>query len=455
MSAARPKITISDEHIPERMTHAARNRLLWLLVITAAVIGAYANSLQGPFIFDDVGSITDNASIRHLGTAFVPAHGSGQTVEARPILNLSLAFNYAIGGSEVKSYHVLNLLIHLAAALCLFELLRLSFNLPSLRKRPRDGPTIAGVTALLWGVHPLQSEWPNTLSNAPTRSRLLFPRKLHISLVRSEDDPNPGLWRFLSVVCVFLGIGTKEIMITAVPLLTLFEATFFSTTFTAAFKKHRLYYLGLGVRSSLGVLLASTGGNRSGSIGFGIGISPFKYFLTQPQAILTYLKLCFFPYPLILDYGAEWVVNPLSVAPFALLVAVLLAASILAVVRFPRSGFIAVWFWVILAPTSSLIPGNRQTIAEHRMYLPLAAVLLGLVIMAAKLLSRKQLIGFALSLAVVFATLTALRNRDYTDLISLWGDTVTHRPNNPYALNNYGYALASVGRTSEAAAALQ
>jgi hypothetical protein len=111
---------------------------------------AYANSWRGVFIFDDQQSIGDNPTIQHLtalGTVLSPP-GDGATVQGRPVLNLSFAVNYAMGGLNVIGYHAVNLAIHLGACLALFGLVR--------RTVKSDG--IAFSVALLWAVHPLQTE---------------------------------------------------------------------------------------------------------------------------------------------------------------------------------------------------------------------------------------------------------------------------------------------------------
>ncbi len=85
------------------------NKGVWLAaaVLVLSALAAYRNSFDGPFIFDDDLCITDNPSIRHLWpitTALCPPAGSA-TVSERPVLNLSLAINYALGGVDVRGYH--------------------------------------------------------------------------------------------------------------------------------------------------------------------------------------------------------------------------------------------------------------------------------------------------------------------------------------------------------------
>src|SRR5688500_8883289 len=94
-------------------------------IVLAAVI-AYHGSLGAPFFFDDVIAITNNPSIRSLwpitDVLSPPTDGGGAT--GRPIVNLSLALNHALGGNDVRGYHLFNLIVHSIAALALFGLVR-------------------------------------------------------------------------------------------------------------------------------------------------------------------------------------------------------------------------------------------------------------------------------------------------------------------------------------------
>ena len=90
--------------------------------------------------------------------------------------------------------------------------------------------------------------------------------------------------------------------------------------------------------------------------------------------IVTYLKLCFWPWPLSIAYPLDVVRRPAEVSLEAALVLSLLRAHRVGAVRRPRSAVPAACFFMILAPTSSFIPIIFEAAAEKRMYLPLAAV---------------------------------------------------------------------------------
>ena len=102
-------------------------------------------------------------------------------------------------------------------------------------------------------------------------------------------------------------------------------------------------------------------------------MSSWDYAMTQFGAIVGYLRLCFWPSPLVFDYGIPVARTPLEIVPYAALILCLLIVTGEAL-RWRASGFAGLSFFVILAPTSTIVPLATQPIAEHRMYLPLAAV---------------------------------------------------------------------------------
>ena len=106
-----------------------------------------------------------------------------------------------------------------------------------------------------------------------------------------------------------------------------------------------------------------------------------------------YLSLAVWPHPLIFDYGTQWVQNSWTIVAPALVVALLAAGTGYALLRRPALGFAGVFFFAILAPTS-LVPGNRQTLAEQRMYLALAPLIITVRTWGGLWLGRKSLVLF-------------------------------------------------------------
>jgi len=175
--------------------------------------------------------------------------------------------------------------------------------------------------------------------------------------------------------------------------------------------------------------------------------------LTQFPAVVHYLKLSLWPHPLVFYYEVRWLPFA-AVARDAAIVALLAGTTLVGLWRRSAWGFLGAWFFAILSPTS-LVPGMSQTLAEHRMYLPLAAVCAGVVMLGRRLLTRWRwaLVGYGMVLLAAAAglgALTARRNEIYRNEVALWGDTVAKVPVNPYSQNNLGIALAAAGRPAEA-----
>ncbi len=433
------------------------------VAIVVCGLVSYHNSFSVPFLFDDVASIVENPTIRHLwpiGLVLAP-QGTGITVAGRPIVNLSLAINYALGGLDTGGYHALNLLVHIFAGLVLFGIVRRTLLLPGLNQRfGAAALPLALATALLWTVHPLQTESVTyVIQRAESIMGLLYLLTLY-GAIRAAPSANPGRWYAVSVIACLLGMAGKEVMVTAPLMVFLYDRTFLSGSFAQAWRKRRGFYLALaGTWLLLGYLLIIAG-NRGRSAGFGIGIAWDRYAFTQFRSVTDYLLLSAWPHPLVLDYGVRLVRDFSEAAPYALVIGPLLIATGWALWRRPALGFLGAWFFGILAPSSGLVPVATESMAEHRMYLPLAAVIvlavLGAFLLGNRLLATRQdlrpwtgwgLLGTVTCLGML---LTVQRNNDYRSALAIWQDTVAKFPDNPRSHYNLAMALADAGRTGYA-----
>jgi tetratricopeptide (TPR) repeat protein len=465
----------------ERLHPSATSRrevFLGALLIVSAIALAYANSLRGPFVYDDKTSITYNESIRQLWPVSNLLHppGNGATVSGRPVLNATFALNYAFGGLNPVGYHVTNILIHALAALTLFGLLRRTLRLPTIPTRLRDvAAPVATVISLLWALHPLHTEAVTYLAQRAESLMSLFylltlycfvrgveaapdGRAVTGSSAASEDTfarthaPQPRrVWLLLAWIACLLGMATKENMVSAPLIVFLYDRAFISGGVVMAWRRRRSFYVALlGTWIVLGALVASTGGDRGGSAGVDVGVSFLAYALTQFPALVRYGVLTVWPHPLVFDYGPFFIHHVGSVAWEAAIVLSVIAASLYAFVRAPKVGFLAALAFAVLAPTS-LVPGTTQMIVEHRMYLPLAAVLC-LAAPLAALSPRRLLAVVAVLVALGLGLVTAGRNRAYDSELRLWADTVAKRPDSAVAHSSYGAALKEAGHAPEAIA---
>jgi tetratricopeptide (TPR) repeat protein len=231
----------------------------------------------------------------------------------------------------------------------------------------------------------------------------------------------------------------------------LYDRTFVAGSFRDAWRSRRRYYLCLASTwILLGSLVVSMGGNRGKAAGFDTITTPWFYALTQCKALVRYLSLAFWPHPLVFDYGSAVVTSAGDVAAQAGLLLALLAATVLALRFWPALGFLGAWFFLILAPSSSFLPLASQTMAEHRMYLPLAAVIALALWVWGRVARASNFLVVVAVVAVGLGFMTHRRNDVYRSQVSLWGDTARKCPDNARAQFNLGMAYDDAGRHPEA-----
>lgn len=424
-------------------------------VLVAAGALAYLNSFAGPFVFDDEPSILLNPTIRSFATALGPPAEGGLTISGRPVLNFTLALNYALGGEAVGGYHALNLLIHLAGGLTLYGLIRRTLLRPVLAPRfGRDADLIALTAAALWLLHPLQTAAVTyVVQRAESLCALFYLLTLYACARRSE--PGAGRrWSVIAVTACLLGMGTKEVMVTAPVLALLYDRTFVAGSLAAAWRARRGLYLALASTWILLLALVLATSGRGETAGFGTAITPLAYGLTQLKAVAHYLRLFVWPAPLVLDYGTAVVASWTEVILPALVVIPLVVASAWHGLRGHPVGFCGLAFFLVLAPSSSVVPVATQTMAEHRVYLPLAAIAVLATAAAWRWLGRRGLVALAV-IAGALGLLTVERNRDYATAIGLYEDTLAKVPGNARARALLAEYYVRAGRISDARRALE
>jgi protein O-mannosyl-transferase len=417
---------------------------------------AYFDSLHAPFIFDDRFHIVENTRIRQLWPSWpYLLHTS------RPVIYLSLALNYAIGRLDPLGYHVFNAAVHIAAALVLYGILRRTFL--STLLRPRFGAAaqwIAGLTALIWLVHPIQTESVTyTIQRGESLMGLFYLLTLYC-VIRAHVSPHRTRWYAAAVASCCAGIGCKGVMLTAPVVALLYDRVFLSPSWGTLVKRKWGLYAALAAAWLLyPVLLSQAPAEWKESSGFEYaGAAPFQYAMTQPAVILHYLQLVFWPDKLCLDYGWPAARTVGEVLPQLIIVGGLLAATIWAWRRQPAASFAGAWFFIILIPTSSFIP-IADLAAEHRMYLSLAAAVA--LAVAGLFLAMRRLGVPAMAwaagavMALLLTVLTARRNLDYASELAIWQDTVDTSPGNPRAQYDLAHSLEVENRPQEAIAHYQ
>lgn len=427
----------------------------------------YSNSLQGPFLLDDHSGIIGKLSIRRLWPPDVLR-------EFRPVANLTLAVNYHLHGLEVRGYHIVNVLIHLTASLLLFGIVRRTLVLKKPGERfAADADWLALGVAVIWMAHPLQTQSVNYIVQRMESLMGMFYLLTLWAFLRARDSRRPLAFSLLSVTACALGMGTKEVMVTAPLMVLLFDRVFLVDSWSEILQQRKLYYVGLFGSwlvlasvvpwSELGSAMVvedsaveSADGETETAPEPRTAPTPLEYALTQPGVITHYLRLSFYPAGQCLDPWWPVATTPAEIIPPAMLIGGLLAVTFWCLYRWPAWGFVGLWFFMILGPTSTIAP-LADLAFEHRMYLSLATLSVLFVVGGYDLIRRRGwfpssvwLYGVVPAVALILGGLTFVRNQTYQTPLAMYGDIVQKAPHNPRGLHNYGAALAKNGKYADA-----
>lgn len=461
----------------------AQNLGVLLVIATALVI--YLPGLSSPFVFDDHHGILENVTVRDLGrfpgALAPPPHGA---LGDRPVANLTFAINYAIGEYGVRGYRAVNLIVHIACALLVIGIVRRTLDSPhdeETRERWGGAASFVGTIAgLLFVAHPLQSECVMYVVQRTESLMAMFYLLTLYAAIRGWEQKatskaarpeGPGLysartrramWFVAAIAACALGMGSKEVMVSAPVVVWLYDRAFVSGTFFAALRRSPWLYACLAC-AWLPLVAMKLSGTPHPTMGFGAGMSPWHYLLTSAGSIVIYLRLIVWPADLTIMHDPPIATSIADVWAQGILVLVLLGATVWALLRRPALGLCLAAFFLILAPTTSFLPIVGEVTAERRMYLPMAiAVSLAAVLGAAMVRSlgesmpKRETLLSAITAGVVTALLLALsaasvqRVRDYRSEVSIWTDAEKKFPQSHTAQVNLGFALTREGRVDEA-----
>jgi hypothetical protein len=464
-------------------------------------VAVHAPSLDNPFVYDDHDTVVANPSLVDLSNVrFILTHSP-----FRPVVNVSYALDRWAWGLNPFGYHVTNLALHgsVVALLYLF-LLRALSDARSVVASPDSSPTPVAETwaaftaASVFAVHPLMTEAAGYVSG---RSELLcgafFLAAMLCGRAAMLPSGTPGRRRIAAVLAgsfALLALLSKEVAV-ALPIVLLAYA-WLVLPVTAETRRRLLSRVFAPLLIAMGLVAVYRLSVMTGA-GAGSAATPLLTLLTQAIVIWRYIGLLALPVGQSIMHAVHTVttlVDPLAIAAVSALVAV---AWIGFKVRsaHPLAALGILWFLATLAPSSSFV-ALREGMAEHRVYLASAGILVGASGLLARGLESARLrrgrVPPAYALAVgsimgVLSLATVARYQVWASPVSLWREATRHAPDKwepHYALadalreggdcaagvpeyerviqlrprhrdahTNLGICLAQTGRMDEAAAA--
>ena len=481
--ATRPAPSPSKpQHRASRPSIGRRVLVIAPLLVVAAGVLAYANSFSIPFLLDDYVEISRNPVVTHLGGPLA------YLSRPRGMALLSFALNYQVGGFDVWGFHLVNLLVHLANGLLVYLLVLGTLRLPFFRDRYRtSSPVLALLVALVFVVHPLQTGAVSYIVQRTESLAAFFYLATVVLFLHAATAGSRGRQTALysgAVLTAFLGMWTKQTVVTVPAILLLYSVCFLPGAAPRA--RWRRWVFGALLLLPVAYAFALSwqylfpaaappadtphSWMRAPTAGFGVeGMSPWGYLITQFGVVLWYLRLYVLPTRQCFDYGwpvagSFWQADVVIPMIYLLMIG---AAAVASFRRYRLATFCLGWFFLTLAPSSSIIP-LKDVAFEHRMYLAVAGLSWLVVVgfydamiqwSGAAAATRSRLLRLGAAAAGVWVLLlgvaTAQRNHILQSPLLLARDSVEKSPRNwrnQFALAD---ALLNENRPDEAIAALE
>jgi tetratricopeptide (TPR) repeat protein len=437
-------------------------KALALILLLSALL--YFNSFNNSFHFDDYPAIVENPYIRNLEDIPALLKGIQSSMgRFRTLPALSFAVNYHFNGLDVFGYHLLNLIYHILSGILVYLI---SKNLMRLDGgRPEEASLFSILCALLFISHPLQV---NTVTYIVQRTEGFLGFFYLLSLFLFMKGSFSRGWKRvlllsgsgLSIICSSF---SKEVGFTAPLVLILFDLLFLCKNRGDLRKRFIVYLPGLLILYAFflfkgGLLSHLTSESR------GWFWTPWENLLTQSNVIVHYIRLLLLPLPGWLNVDHDIPISKTlfeypTFASFGALL-LLLALATFMIKRGKTISFAILFFFIVLAPTSSFIP-LWDVMMEYRLHLPVFAYSLVLssgFLSLYRVLSRRLsgemargiVLGISILLLCFYSLVTIERNRVFRDEVTLWADAAKKSPNKMRVHHNLGRAYFEKGRVDEA-----
>lgn len=443
-----------------------------ILALVLLVLVAFANSLTGSFVHDDLQQIQVNPLFGHWDWATIsrpfkydhwaalrPAESGGRvdSYYYRPVFGLFLMAGYQVAGRSPLGWHLILLLLHAAAGVLVFVVMDKSLAAATMLG-DKNRRFLAALAAGIYVVHPAQSEsvaWISGVVNPLSTVFLLGAFYFYLSYREKPEKPVARLTAALGLFA--MAALSKESTPTLVLIVAAYE--FFIFNRGAGFVKrarvaatqaapYALVAVGyLALRYS--VLKVLSGRNRNLNFPDDAVLTVADNLRTLPALLMGYMKIAFLPLNLSFMYDLGYV-RSLGLMSFWMPLVVLVGASGLLVYlsrRMPEIRLAAIWMVAPLLPhLSTLVFASDELIHDRYLYLPMA----GVAILLAALITRVHQIAYLplpngsveLASALVLGILcvgTIAQNRQWRNEESLWSSAAAHAPNSRMVHTALGY----------------
>jgi tetratricopeptide (TPR) repeat protein len=385
--------------------------------------------------------ITQGSIAEKIGWAFQGGYANNW----HPLTWLSHILDYELYGLQAGGHHATSVLLHAAAAVLLFLVLR----------RMTGDLWPSAFVAAIFAIHPLRVEsvaWVAERKDVLSGLFFMLTLLAYVGYVRRPFSLN----RYLTVMALFaLGLMAKPMLVTLPLVLLLLDywplGRLVAVTRRVVLEKIPLFVL--AAASCVATTLAQ------GQAVAGLSkVSLLARLYNAPVSYEAYLGQFFYPVRLAALYPHLGPQLPLWKAVAALLVLAAISIAVLKSRRRRPAVFVG-WFWYLgmLVPVIGLVQVGSQAMADRYTYLPQIGLCMALAWGASQAVPswpyRRWLCGIGSALVLAILMACAWRQTTFwRNSVALWNHALECTSRNSVAHNNFGYVLSGGGQTAEAIA---
>lgn len=467
---------------------------LWQYIIppifmTILTVIFYAPSMRYNFQFDDVANIQKFFHIRHYGLKDLFFSGT------RWISYWLNTIHYSICKFDPISYRIGNLIFHIINGLLIFFILFTALrHLKNKNFFSKNYFSISLFTSILFLLHPVSTQTVSYVIQGQLEglaALCIFSMTFLFLQFSYSSNKNYKIFCFISLIVIaLLSCGTKEIAIISPALIILADWFLVAQGSWQSIKK-RIYLhaiisfvvfatylwflkptffteiLGLQrvAQNNIGNVITENASDI---------ITPWTFFISQFKVILHYLFIFIYPFNISVEY--DWVLSKGfftldCILPLIALI-IILSITLTSLIKSRANifAFGALWFFVSIAPRSSIIP-SPELLVDYKTYtaslgwlflISCALIFLINIFTEKVILKIKNAIkkshepkeatksrsliytssGLAILLAVGAGFITIERNTIWRSGQEFWWDMIKHAPGKARAYNNYGVELS-------------
>lgn len=419
----------------------------------------YSNTLFNGLFYDDEQFIYANPTVTSFDLPGFFNHslassGGKLSNYYRPLLFLGFGIEYQLFHDAGFIYHFDSVIIHIAAGIVLFLLLKKLF----------DNQLLALLTSTLFLIHPLQTE---AVSYASGRGDPLSFFFVILALLLSLQKSTKA--KVIAVISFACALLSKEVAITTPALVLLVHVFAHKKINKQTIWKSFLVSLPFWIIAVIYFLLRLTILNFANTLNFYNSTNVYSGNLfvrlnTFLDLLPQYIGLLFFPKTLFIErdntisiHTAPTLASTLSLVT----VTALLAVGIWLFVRKKQPVFLFgfLWFGIAFLPTSGIIPING-IFYEHFLYYPSAgffliiSFLILLLYQRLATLGKNMLITLVLCLILTLGIRTFARNLEWHDPVKFYSQTLAHSQS-ARIYSNLAMTYADQGNNKQAIPAYQ